>query len=181
MSNPPPIYILDANVLIQAHRLYYAFPICPGFWDLLLKQHEAGRILSLDRIRMEITKDDDLHKWVHTAAPNSLFASTHDEEVHRRFTTLVNWVQRNVQYNQAAKDEFAQVADGWLVAYAQTHPNHIIVTQEERADAAKRRVPLPNLCIEFNVPYTDTFTMMKQMSERLVLASSGASRLKGKT
>lgn len=50
MSDSPSKYIIDANVLMQAHRLYYAFPICPGFWDFVLQQHRAGRIVSLEPV-----------------------------------------------------------------------------------------------------------------------------------
>jgi Domain of unknown function (DUF4411) len=169
MSNPPPIYIIDANVLMQAHRLYYAFPICPGFWDFLVQQHQGGRIISLDRVHAEIDPGDALHRWVQSTAPPTLFASTQDAGVGRNFGNLAAWVQANTQFTQAAKDEFARVADGWLVAYAQAHPNHVVVTMEERADGAKKKVPLPNVCLQFGVRYTDTFTMVKELGGRFVL------------
>ena len=69
----------------------------------------------------------------------------------------------------AAKDQFAQVADGWLVAYAQTRKNHIVVTMEEHAPHAKKKVPLPNVCQEFGIPYTDTFMMLKDLGAQFVL------------
>jgi len=169
MSDPKPIYIIDANVLMQAHRLYYAFPICPGFWDFLLQQHRTGRIISLDRVHAEIDTGDALHRWVRSAAPTALFASTQNAAVGRNFGALASWVQGNGQFTQAAKDEFARVADGWLVAYAQAHPNHVVVTMEERADGAKKKVPLPNVCLQFGVRYTDTFTMIKELGGQFVL------------
>ncbi len=169
MSSTPPIYIIDANVLMQAHRLYYAFPICPGFWDFLLRQHQADRIISLDRVKAEIDPGDALHRWVQSTAPATLFASTHNAGVGRNFGNLAVWVQENEHFTQAAKDEFARVADGWLVAYARAHPNHVVVTMEERADGAKKKVPLPNACMQFGVRYTDTFTMIKELGGRFVL------------
>jgi hypothetical protein len=53
MSATPTVYVIDANVLMQAHRLYYAFPICPGFWDFLANEHQVGRIMSVDKVRDE--------------------------------------------------------------------------------------------------------------------------------
>ena len=35
-------YLLDANVFISAHRLYYGMNLCPGFWDALTALHDAG-------------------------------------------------------------------------------------------------------------------------------------------
>jgi hypothetical protein len=169
MSNPKPTYIIDANVLMQAHRLYYAFPICPGFWDFILQQHQIGGIISLDRVHGEIDPGDALHRWVQSTAPATMFASTQDTAVGRNFGVLAAWVQGNGQFTQAAKDEFARVSDGWLVAYAQAHHNHVVVTMEERADGAKKKVPLPNLCLQFGVRYTDTFTMIKELGGQFVL------------
>ncbi|MGL5096417.1 MAG: DUF4411 family protein, partial [Planctomycetia bacterium] len=33
------LYLLDSNVFITAKNSYYAFSICPGFWDSLLHFH----------------------------------------------------------------------------------------------------------------------------------------------
>ena len=46
---------------------------------------------------------------------------------------------------------------------------HVIVTMEEHAPQAKKKVPLPNLCLRFGVPYTDTFTILKDTGARLIL------------
>ena len=163
------VYVIDANVLMQAHRLYYAFPICPGFWDFLLQQYRAGRIVSVDKVRAEIDPGDALFRWVHSSVPPALFASTQGPAVGNNFAALAGWVQSQGQFTQAATDEFARVADGWLVAYAQAHPDHVVVTMEERADHAKKKVPLPNVCLHFGVRYTDTFTMLKELGGRFVL------------
>lgn len=84
---------------------------------------------------------------------------------------MVGWVQDQNQFMNAAKEEFAQVADGWLAAYAQSHPNHKVVTMEEHAAHARKRVPLPNVCLQFGIPYTATFTMLKDLRGRFVLES----------
>jgi hypothetical protein len=169
MSNAAPVYVIDSNVLMQAHRLYYAFPICPGFWDCLLRQHNSGRIVSVDKVRGEIQPGDGLHRGVQTSAPTSFFASTKEATVMGNYAALLAWVQQEKQFMQAAKDEFAQVADGWLAAYAQAHRKHVVVTMEEHAPQAKKKVPLPNVCLRFDVPYTDTFTMLKDLGARLIL------------
>jgi len=169
MSTPPSVFVIDANVLMQAHRLYYAFPICPGFWDFLLQQYQDGHIVSVDKVRAEIDPGDALFQWVQSSVPPALFAYTQASAVGSNFSALAGWVQSQGQFTQAAKDEFARVADGWLVAYAQAHPHHVVVTMEERADQAKKNVPLPNVCLQFGVRYTDTFTMLKELGGRFVL------------
>ena len=117
MSTPPSVYVIDANVLMQAHRLYYAFPICPGFWDFLLQQYQDGHIVSVDKVRAEIDPGDALFQWVQSSVPPALFASTQASAVGSKFSALAEWVQSQGQFTRAAKDEFARVADGWLVAH----------------------------------------------------------------
>jgi hypothetical protein len=50
----PPRYVLDANVFIEAHKRYYAFDICPGYWAALIAQHHSGLVCSIDRVRDEL-------------------------------------------------------------------------------------------------------------------------------
>jgi len=53
MSTNRP-YILDSDVFIAAKNSYYAFTICPGFWNSLIHHHEAGNIGSIDRVKGEL-------------------------------------------------------------------------------------------------------------------------------
>ena len=57
------------------------------------------------------------------------------------YAALLAWVQQEKQFMQAAKDEFAQMADGWLAAYAQARKKHVVVTMEEHAPRRRRRSP----------------------------------------
>ena len=38
------IYLLDANVLITAHHLYYPVNAVPEFWDWLVHMGNSGKI-----------------------------------------------------------------------------------------------------------------------------------------
>ncbi len=164
-----PVYLIDANVLIEAHKRFYGFHICPGFWDCLLKHHGGGRILSIDKVMEEILPGDELFQWVQSSAPHSFFVFTQSRTIVQNFANMVGWVQQERQFTQAAKDEFARVADGWLAAYALSCKDHVVVTLEEHAPTVKKRVPLPNVCEQFGIPYMDTFRMLKELGARFQL------------
>lgn len=166
----PGLYALDANVFIEAHRRYYALDLCPGFWDCL--QHYCGthRVLSIDRVRIEILDGDELADWV-ADAPATLFASTADAEVARVFGEMMLWVQDQPQFLEAAKAEFARAADGWLVAFAAVH-GATVVTHEVFSANARRRVPIPNVCREFGVAYANTFDMLRSLEVRFGWAAA---------
>lgn len=167
MPLPPANYALDANVFIQAHRRHYAFQLCPGFWDCLPIHHAAGRLLSIDKVRDELRTGDPLDVWANTA-PATLFASTAEPAVQAEFAQMMQWVQANAQYLPQAKSQFAACADGWLAAFAKAK-SYTLVTHEEHDPLAKKRVPLPTLCLQFGVPYLDTFEMLKALGVRFIL------------
>jgi hypothetical protein len=159
----PEQYLLDANVFIEAHRRYYAFDLCPGFWESLIHLHGLGRIHSIQRVKDEFTGDDALSKWVATVAPASFFHPDDGEDVQVMFGKMMTWVIGNPQFNDSAKSEFASVADGWLMAYAKVH-GLTLVTHEVYARDAKKKVPMPNVCKAFGVGYVNTFEMLQRMS-----------------
>lgn len=167
-------YIVDSDVFITGKNLYYAFDICPGFWAGVIRHHREGRIYSIDRVKSELLagrKTEDLVQWVKNDLPAGFFLDTDDEEVPSAYTDVMLWVQRSPQYFDNAKAQFATGADGWLVAYARTH-NAIVVTNEQPRSEAKSRVPLPNVCEQFGVTYTNTFLMLKELAVRFVLAGA---------
>ena len=157
-----PLYVLDANVFIEAHRRYYAFDICGGFWECLLHYHDAERIISIDRVHDELLTGDALEDWINDTAPDEFFATTAETNVTRHFANMMSWVQAQTQFKREAKAEFARVADGWVAAYAKAH-NGVVVTHEEYASEARKRVPLPNVCRQFGVNYVDTFAVLREL------------------
>ena len=166
---PQQTYLLDANTFIEAHRRYYGFDICPGFWKSLVWLHGQGSIQSVDRVHDELMNGqgvDALKKWAKSVMPAAAFASTNDPLVLEWFGKVQTWVQTNKQFLPAAKQEFASCADGWLIAYAKAH-DLILVTHEVLDPLIKKRVPIPNVCKAFDVVYTDTFEVLRQCGIKL--------------
>ncbi len=84
------------------------------------------------------------------------------------FSDMQNWVQTNDQFLRAAKDDFARTADGWLAAYAKVH-NAIAITNEVFNADIKRKVPIPNLCRQFDLAYSNTVGMLRGLGARFDL------------
>jgi hypothetical protein len=160
--------VLDANVFIEAHKKHYAFDICPGYWTALLRQHGASRVCSIDKIRAELVDlHDGLSAWATDDVPGTFFKQTADKRVADAFAAMVKWAQNEQQFTAAAKAEFARVADGWLVSFAKVN-GLVIVTHEQYAPETRSKVHIPNVCIEFDVDYCDTFTMLRELGEKFV-------------
>ena len=158
-------YVLDANVFIEAARRYYAFDLAPPFWESLVQHAENERIYSIDRVKVELERGkDELAEWA-TSQFSNAFASTDEEEVTNSYASVMDWVRAQDQFSDAAKADFADGADGWLVAYAMSK-SQIIVTHEVLDPGIKRKVPIPNVCEAFGVSYVDTFEMLRQLGVR---------------
>ena len=161
-------YILDSDVFIAAKNSYYAFAICPGFWNSLIHHHGAGSVRSIDRVRGELlagSRTEDLVLWVKEQLPPAFFVDTDEKAVTDAYGKVMLWVQRNPQYSDPAKAKFATEADGWLVAYAMVH-GVTVITNEQPRPQSRNRILLPDVCSQFKVTYKDTFAMLHELAVR---------------
>lgn len=154
-------YVLDTNVFIQAHRQWYRFSFASGFWQVLLSQHKAGTITSIDRVRKEIKKGDTLYEWVDKSAPRSLFPTSKQVAVGNKYKEIISWVMASQKYDGAAKSLFATDTDGWVMAYAYAYG--MTVVSHEVSSQAKSRVKMPDVCKKFGIGYRDTFYMLDDL------------------
>lgn len=165
MTGAPSVFLLDSNVLIAAHRSYYAFDICPGFWESLKTGHRTGRIFSTKRVRAELVGNDDvLTRWVCDELPAEFFINDSAAAITAAYGPMMAWVVAN-NFLPAAQAKFATDADGWLVATAKHH-GYRLVTHESRQPEAKARIPMPNVCEEFGVAYCNSFDMLRELGCR---------------
>lgn len=168
-------YIIDSDVLITAKNLYYAFDLCPGFWESLIHHHREGRLFSIDRVRGELLagrKTEDLVRWVREDLPPSFFHAVDTDAVTSAYSEIMMWVQRHPNYFDYAKAKFATGADGWLVAYARVH-GAIVVTNEQPAPDAKKEIKLPDVCDQFEVKRRNTFSMLRALAIRFHWTEEG--------
>lgn len=160
-------YLLDADVLVQAHRRHYKFGVVPGFWECLIWHHKQHVVCSIDRIRKELLDGKDaLSQWVKHDCPSSFFEPTSAQSTGARYGKIVSWAYAQKQYKPEALSKFATVADGWLVAYAAEH-GLTVVTQEVAAPESKNEVKVPDVCEAFKVHCIDTFEMLGNLGVKL--------------
>ena len=160
-------YLLDANVFIEASRRYYAYDIAPKFWTSLIDLVSSDRICSIERVRSELERgNDELSDWAKENS-SAMFESTDRKDVVDCFSKIMIWVQSQTQFTDAAKSEFARVADGWLVAFAKVE-GYVIVTHEVLKPEARARVLIPNVCQKFGVKFVNTFDMLRDLQVKFV-------------
>lgn len=172
----PATFVLDSDVFIAAKNASYAFDICPGFWNGVIRAHAQGRARSIDRIRTELLsgrKEEDLVQWVENEVPAAFLHDSNSETVSLAYAEVMLWVQRNGRYFDRAKAKFATEADGWLVAYSMVNATVVVTNEQPRPDS-RNRVLLPDVCAQFSVTYEDTFLMLRQLTVQFDLIDSGS-------
>jgi hypothetical protein len=159
-------YLVDASVLMEAHRRYYRFGVCPGFWEALIWHHKQGVVTSIDRVKKEVEEGKDaLRQWVKDECPSTIFDAANSKAIGERYGKIISWAGAQDRYRPEALAGFATVADGWLVAYAGEH-GLTVVTQEVAAPESKKEVKVPDVCEAFKVSCIDTFEMLEKLNVR---------------
>lgn len=161
-------YLLDADTLIQAKNEYYSFDLCPGFWDWLDQQNQAGLVFSVKAVKEELEKgNDELAQWAKDR--DTGFFLPVEARTSGAMAAVSGWVQAG-NFREDAKRIFLAGADPWLIAHASAH-EHTVVTHEVHIDGEQRKVKIPTVCRALNVPCVRTFEMLKTERARFVLRS----------
>ncbi|MGP5290038.1 DUF4411 family protein [Brachybacterium tyrofermentans] len=163
------MYLVDANILIEAKNRYYAFDIAPGFWEWLDRAHRQGVTCSIDSVRDELLRgDDELTGW---AAAHRDFFRPLDQRTTTHFGALTAWVTAQ-GYRPSAINAFTgKDADFQLIAFAVEH-GFTVATHERPKPNARKRVLIPDVCVAMGVPTVDTFDMMRATGASLHFASA---------
>ena len=158
-------YLLDSNVFIEARRRYYAFDVCPAFWAWLEAAHASELVYSIEKVYDEMAPGgDDLADWV--KAQGASFFLKPDTAVLNSLTDLSRWASGG-DFDASAVTTFLDIADSYLVAHA--HAHSFTVVTHEKVESTRKKVKIPNACVEMGVKYMNTFEMLRAERARFVL------------
>jgi hypothetical protein len=160
------MYLLDANVFIDAKNRHYAFDIVPGFWDWLERAHQAGTVYTVQKVYDEVVAGgDDLSVWIQSQPASFRLAPGAGDQASLR--TVSQWAVSG-SYAQAAVASFLASADYFIVAQAHSL-GYTVVTQETAGSGSKKRIKIPDACNAVGVPWLTPFKMLSTEGVRFRL------------
>ncbi len=171
------LYLLDANVLITAHRDYYSVMRVPEFWDWLHHHAAAGKVKIPSEILDEVKRGrarkgkDDLLDWL--GDPDVKEAIVLDEEPDPAL------VQRVVEQGYAPnlnEHELGKLGrDPFLIAYALVNPTGRCIVTTEVSRPKKRRAnrKIPDVARRFGIEPLDPFQFTRKLDFRTGWRQSG--------
>lgn len=156
------LYLVDANVLIDANRDYYPLDRVPEFWDWLLHHAGLGNLKIPLEIYEEIVDGEGaLVDWLLQGEVRS--SLVFDEDVD---PTLVTTVLASGYAPDLSDDELVTVGrDPFLVAYAAVDPvNRCVVTTEvSKPSRVRANRHVPDVCTANGVESCNTFGLTRRL------------------
>jgi hypothetical protein len=164
------LYLLDASVLITAHRHYYPIDVVPEFWSWLQHMGLQQQIKMPLEIYEEIKdgrKDrekDLLFAWIQQADSRDAILLHEEPDV-----GLVRQVIEQGYAADLSDEEVEQLGrDPFLVAYALAVSDQrcVVTTEASRPSRRRQNRHLPDVCQTLGVKCCDTFALIRALGFR---------------
>lgn len=166
-TGPDVLYLLDANVLITAHRDYYAVARVPEFWHWLRHQAAAGRVKVPVEILEEVKRGrprkgmDDLLDWLKSSDVKD--AIPLDEEPD---PALVQRVITKGYAPDLNDHELVKLGrDPFLIAYALVNPagRRIVTTEVSKPKKRRANRKIPDVAKRFGIKALNPFQFAREL------------------
>lgn len=154
------LFLVDANVLIDADRDYYPLDRVPEFWDWLLYQGEVGTVKVPLEVYEEIVEGEgSLVDWLTNDAVRAalLLADEVDD-------ALVAQVMATGYAADLSDDELLKLGrDPFLVAHALTDTagRCVVTTEVSRPTRIRANRHVPDVCAANGVRCHNTFELTR--------------------
>lgn len=163
------LYILDANILIDAKRDYYPISRVPEFWDWIIYQGQQGVIKIPIEVYEEFsdTKDKDgdkdvLATWAEKEeVKNSLLLKEEAEQ------DLVARITYGGYLKNPTDEELEKMGrDPFLLSYALKDINNrcIVTTEFSKPSRIGANRHIPDVCKDFNIKCINSFQMIRELN-----------------
>ncbi|NMC29549.1 MAG: DUF4411 family protein [Pelolinea sp.] len=158
------LYLLDANVLIDANRDYYPLDRVPEFWEWLIFQGTNGNIKIPIEIHEEIKAgrdDDPLTRWIRSQ--RTVGSMLLNEEVN---LSLIRKVIKDGYAENLTDNEVEELGrDPFLIAYALSDNNgrSIVTTEISRPNRQRTKRHIPDVCMKLNINCVNTFELTRTL------------------
>ena len=157
------LYLLDANVLIDASRDYYPLERVPEFWEWLENAGENGNVKIPLEVYEEISDGkDELAEWAKQDSIKTALRFQEEVDV-----SLVSYATDQGYASDLTDDEVVKIGrDPFLIAYAlKDNGNRCLVTTEVSKPSRQRaNRHLPDVCADLGVGCCNTFEFVRALN-----------------
>ena len=154
------IYLLDANVLIDANRDYYRIGSVDEFWEWLVHHGEQGNIKIPEEIYEEIKAgNDDLAAWVKESETEVALKLAEEVDIE-----LVRKVTKEGYGNNLSDIDLEKIErDPFLIAYGLVNPaqRSIVTTENSKPTKQGANRHIPDVSKQFGIQGINTYELTR--------------------
>jgi len=154
------LYLLDANVLIDANRDYYPVSRVPEFWSWLRHTGEQGKAKIPEEIYEELVEGrDPLSDWLRDYKRHMLLSESVRPD-------LIDDVIRQGYAEDLTDEEITKMGrDPFLVAHALAFPGQrcVVTTEASKPKRTRANRHIPDVCRDLGVPSCNTFEFLRRL------------------
>jgi len=159
------LYLLDANVLIDANRDYYSLERVPEFWEWLENGGVNGHVTIPLEVYEEISDgNDELANWAKQEPIKTALLLQEEVDV-----SLVSYATDQGYASDLTDDEVVKIGrDPFLIAYALTDTDNrcLVTTEVSKPSRQRANRHLPNVCSDLGVRCYNTFEFVRALDFR---------------
>ena len=159
------LFLLDANVLIDAARDYYPLEMVPEFWDWLVHNGSIGNIKMPLEIYEEVCDGNDrLAEWLRDPPVKAAILLGEDVPPH----AVSHVVSSGYAPDLTDADIITMGRDPFLIAYGLVDPSTrcIVTTEGSRPSRTRANRHVPDVCSGFGLSSCNTFEMTRRLGFR---------------
>jgi len=158
MAKSVKIYVVDTCSFTTLHKIYPKV-VFPGVWEKVDELIESERLISVDEVYHEISRQDDaLAKWAKTK--KEMFIPL-TEEVQDAAKDIVNKFVKLLDFKKNKSG-----ADPFLIGLAQIRDGAIVVTEEKYSGGPDKH-KIPDICDAMKIPHMNFLAMIKSEGLKL--------------
>lgn len=154
------LYLLDANVLIDANRDYYPVDRVPEFWEWLAVRAEEGRVRVPREVLEEVMagRADDLTRWVNDTPALCLEEEARPDLVSRVVSAGYAPDLTDEEVEKIGNDPFL-IACGLAAVGARC----VVTTETSKPSTRRANRRIPDVCAGFSIPCFNTFELTRAL------------------
>lgn len=155
-------YLFDTNIFVESKK-NTPMDVWPSLWSTLVNMINSGIVFSIEMVKDEIERGgDELADWIKVNAPKGFFL-TPDSAVVGKLSETISWAMKSpIGYTQSAINEYADVADSYLVATAAAK-DMVLVTFEKSNLQRRNRIMIPDACNAIGVRCCDLNSALREL------------------
>ena len=159
------IYLIDANVLIDAARDYYPVDMVPEFWEWLCHQGSQGSVKIPREMLEEVCEGrDPAADWLRSEDVQDALLLHEDVD-----PALVARAVERGYASDLTDDEVLRIGrDPFLVAYGllALQERCIVTTEGSKPSKMRANRKIPDVCRDFTVDCCNTFEFTRRLGFR---------------